>query len=131
MHAAIRRSFVLLATLALAPRAGAQPTICQGRYDIAGGLDLGGDVGVVGSVTAARRISLDGQDAGFSVTAGTCSAAVVTQAPRTDAFVLRSKFRACGARPRFRLRLAFDADCRHVSVRRRSGGRLLDDLTAE
>ena len=130
MHAAIRRSFVLLATLALAPRAGAQPTICQGRYDIAGSLDLGGDVGVVETVTAARRISIDGHDGGFAVTAGSCSAAVVTQAPRTDMFVLRSKFRDCGARPRFRLRLAFDADCQHVSVRRRSGGRLLDDLTA-
>jgi hypothetical protein len=131
MHAAIRCSLALLATLAAAPHAGAQPTLCQGRYTIDGGLDLGGDVGVVQTVTAGRRISLDGGNDAFVVTMGGCSAAVVTQAPRTDLFVLRSKFRDCGARPRFRLRLAFASDCQTVSVRRRSGGRLIDDLSAQ
>jgi hypothetical protein len=131
MHTAIRRSLILLATLAVTPCAGAQPTTCQGRYAIDGGLDLGGATGIAETVAAAPRISVDGRDDGFAVAVGECSAAVVTQAPRTDQFVLRSKFRNCGSRPRFRLRLAFDSDCQHVSVRRRSGGRLLDDVSGQ
>ena len=40
----------------------------------------------------------------FTVGVGRCRAAIVTQAPRDDVFVLRARFRDCGERRRFRVR---------------------------
>lgn len=130
MNTAIRTTLILVAALAISADAGAQPTTCQGRYAIDGSVDVGAPEGVTRTLTASRRIALDGSADAFAVSLGDCSAALVTQAPRTDAFVLRSRFVGCGERPRFRLRLAFASDCRSVTARRRSGGRLLQEFTA-
>jgi hypothetical protein len=131
MWTASRSALILVTALAFAPGADAQPTPCRGRYTIDGSVDVGAPTGVVRTLTAGRRIAINGGDDAFTVGLGDCSAAVVTQAPRTDAFVLRSRFRGCGERPRFRLRLVFAPDCRSLTARRRSQGRLLNEFTAQ
>jgi hypothetical protein len=126
----IQATLIVSAAIGFATRAHAAPDVCQGRFAIDGGLDLGGNASSTTRLSASRRITLDGSDGGFVVGVGDCAATVVTQAPRSDAFVLRSRFVGCGERPRFRLRLAFSADCQTVTGRVRAGGRVVDQFTA-
>ena len=130
MRTAIFRTIVLSTTLSLATLVHAQPEACQGRYATDRDVELGAGTPAARALSAAQRISLDGPNAGFVVRLGDCSAALVTKAPRTDIFVLRAKFVGCGERPRFRLRLAFSADCRELTARVRSGGRVVDQFSA-
>jgi len=129
MRTAIICTIVLSTTLSLATLVHAQPEACQGRYATDQDVELGAGTRAARALSAAQRISLDGSG-GFAVRLGDCSAASVTKAPRTDIFVLRAKFVGCGERPRFRLRLAFSADCREVTARVRSGGRVVDQFSA-
>jgi len=130
MQTAIIRTIILSTTLGLATLVHAQPEVCQGRYVTDGDVELGAGTPAARALTTGQRISLDGPNAGFTVRLGDCSAELVTKAPRNDIFVLRAKFVGCGERPRFRLRLAFSADCREVTARVRSGGRVVDQFSA-
>ncbi len=123
-------TLTLAATMLLGSRPAAADTqVCQGRYSIEGaGLDLGpngiSNV-IVGADAGAFSVHLAPARSGIS-----CDAAVVTTAPRSDAFILRARFVGCGERPRFRLRLAFDQDCGNVSGRQRAAGQLIAEFSA-
>src|SRR5258705_5109719 len=123
MQTAIIRTIILSTTLSLATLVHAQPEACQGRYATDRDIELGAGAPAASALSAAQRISLDGPNAGFAVRLGDCSAQLVTKAPRNDIFVLRAQFVGCGERPRFRLRLAFSADCREVTAPVRTRGR--------
>src|SRR5262245_53276302 len=101
---------LLLGTILVTRAFAAGPVCDDGQLAIRGAaLDLGG---TAGRVDVINLIGVDGIDGArsFVVRLGqACQAAAVTQAPRTDAFVLRTRFVGCGARPRFRLRLFFHA----------------------
>jgi hypothetical protein len=121
-----------LATV-LATRASAAGPVCDdGQFALRGaGIDLGGTAGRVDVINV---IGVDGSNGArsFVVRLGqACQASVVTQAPRTDAFVLRTRFVGCGARPRFRLRLFFHADCATTDVTMRAAGQVVGTFAAD
>lgn len=133
-------TFALAAALAIAAGlpavpAMAEPTPCAGWYSLEEPLDVGGGVApfrllvVTPSDDGVPAVSLGDTTVLPSTTV--CPATQVTRAPRTDAFAVRAKFEGCGERPRFRLRLRFDAACETVVVgRMRAAGRVLASFTA-
>ena len=124
--------FALTSLLPLAAQSAlAAPSVCEGRFDLDGAaLEVGAPVDPVRSFRVEQTSGPDDQG-GFAVRLGTACASVVgVQVPRSDAFVVRSRFVGCGERPRFRLRLAFDADCSGVTGRVRSAGQLVAEFRA-
>ncbi len=130
-----RTRTLILALTSLLPLAAqsalAAPSVCEGRFDLDGApLEVGAPVDPVQSFRVEQTTGPDDQG-GFAVRLGTACASVIgVQVPRSDAFVVRSRFVGCGERPRFRLRLAFDADCRVVTGRVRSAGQLVAEFSA-
>lgn len=114
------------------PARAATPAVCQGRFAVDGApLDLGAGLDPIATLAVAARVSLNGGSPGFAVRLDdACFSLAATVAPRTDAFTIRSRFGACGAIPRFRMRLLFDADCGRVTGRIRSAGRVVAEFTA-
>src|SRR5215467_9495911 len=109
---------LILGTFLATGASAAAPACDDGQSAIRGtGLDLGGTAGRVDVVNVVGVDGVNGARS-FVVRLGqACQASVVTQAPRNDAFVLRTRFVGCGERPRFRVRLLFHADCATVDLR--------------
>ncbi len=125
------RILAVAGAMALAAAAAdAAPQACGGAYAVAGTpLVLGGATGSVARVLV-RGVEAVPSGFGPGMQLGTCQATSIIRAPRDDAFILRGRFVDCGDLGRFRLRLAFDADCERVSGRVRSHGRLVREFTA-
>jgi hypothetical protein len=118
----------LAGAILLSPQSGAaQPAPCLGRYQVDGdALDLGSPASDVDGIAVVEAV---GGGLGVRLLAA-CNSFVATQAPRTDAFAIRSRFRDCGTNPRFRLRLLFAPDCQSFTGRVRARGQVVAEFTA-
>lgn len=125
-------TLALTTLLTLAARGAlAAPAVCRGRFDVDGAaLDVGAPVDPVTSIRI-RTTSGPADEGGFAVRlADACDSVSGVQIPRSDVFVVRSRFAGCGERPRFRVRLSFSRDCATVTGRVRSAGQLVAQFTA-